>query len=152
VKYTAIILNLYCMVHSNVWKFDKIWLSSTLIIIRKPKVWWTDRHGDPYIPPPRLSSSGGIKRRRKFEVKMLFTVNFNLSHSVINWMHAMFKVSAALFLLENRDFLGFRMLFKVWLNQIFSNFNTMLWTIQYRLRLIMVYFTFTIHKLWPFFS
>jgi hypothetical protein len=35
----------------------------------------------------------------------------------------------ALFLLENRDFLGFRMIFKVWLNQIFSNFNTMLWTI-----------------------
>jgi hypothetical protein len=30
----------------------------------------------------------------------------------------------ALFLLENRDFLGFRMIFKVRLNQIFSNFNT----------------------------
>jgi hypothetical protein len=30
----------------------------------------------------------------------------------------------ALFLLENRDFLGFRMIFKVWLNQIFSNFHT----------------------------
>jgi hypothetical protein len=29
----------------------------------------------------------------------------------------------ALFLLENRDFLGFRMIFKVWLNQIFSNFS-----------------------------
>jgi hypothetical protein len=27
----------------------------------------------------------------------------------------------ALFLLENRDFLGFWMIFKVWLNQIFSN-------------------------------
>ena len=40
------------MVHSNVWKFEKIWLSGTLIIIRKPKVWWTDRHEDPYIPPP----------------------------------------------------------------------------------------------------
>jgi hypothetical protein len=58
----------------------------------------------------------------------------------------------ALFLLENRDFLGFRMIFKVWLNQIFSNINTMLYTIKYRLILIMVYFTFTIHKLWPFFS
>jgi hypothetical protein len=32
----------------------------------------------------------------------------------------------ALCLLENRDFLGFRMIFRVWLNQIFSNFNTML--------------------------
>jgi hypothetical protein len=27
----------------------------------------------------------------------------------------------ALFLIENRDFLGFQMIFKVWLNQIFSN-------------------------------
>jgi hypothetical protein len=36
----------------------------------------------------------------------------------------------ALFLLENRDFLGFQMIFKVWLNQIFSNFNTMLLTIK----------------------
>jgi hypothetical protein len=33
----------------------------------------------------------------------------------------------ALFPLENRDFLGFRMIFKVPLNQIFLNFNTMLW-------------------------
>ena len=59
----------------------------------------------------------------------------------------------ALFLLENRDFLGFRMIFKVWLNQIFSNFNTMLYAIiKYRLSLIMVYFAFTVPKLWPFFS
>ena len=58
----------------------------------------------------------------------------------------------ALFLLENRDFLGFRMIFKVWLNQIFSNFHTMLWTIKYRLNSITVYFTFTITELWPFFS
>jgi hypothetical protein len=27
----------------------------------------------------------------------------------------------ALLLLENRDFLGFQMIFKVWLNQFFSN-------------------------------
>jgi hypothetical protein len=39
----------------------------------------------------------------------------------------------ALFLLEKRDFLGFRMIFKVPLYQIFSNFNTMLWIIKYRL-------------------
>jgi hypothetical protein len=32
--------------------------------------------------------------------------------------------------LENRDYLGFRMIFKVSLNQIFSNFNTMLYTIN----------------------
>jgi hypothetical protein len=60
----------------------------------------------------------------------------------------------ALFLLENRDFLGFRMIFKVWLNQIFSNFNIILWTIKYRLKKssITVYFTFTVPELCPFFS
>ena len=58
----------------------------------------------------------------------------------------------ALFLSENREFLGFRMIFKVWLNQIISNFNTMLWTIKYRLISITVYFTFTVPELWPFFS
>ena len=43
------------MVHKNVWKFENIWLSGTLIIIRKPEVWRTDGrtdgHEDPYIPP-----------------------------------------------------------------------------------------------------
>jgi hypothetical protein len=56
----------------------------------------------------------------------------------------------ALFLLEKRDFLGFRMIFKASFNQIYSNFNTMLWTIKYRLSSITVYFTFTIPELWPF--
>jgi hypothetical protein len=55
----------------------------------------------------------------------------------------------ALFLLENRDFLGFRMIFNIWLNQFFSNFNTMLWTIKYRSSSITVYFTFTVPELWP---
>jgi hypothetical protein len=53
----------------------------------------------------------------------------------------------ALFLLENRDFLGFRMIFKVRLTQIFSNFNTMRRTIKYRLNLIMVKLTFIVHEL-----
>jgi hypothetical protein len=44
VKYTVIKLNLYFIVHSNVWKFEKIWLSGILITIRKPKVWRTDGH------------------------------------------------------------------------------------------------------------
>jgi hypothetical protein len=61
-----------------------------------------------------------------------------------------FVMQTFLVLLENMDFLGFRIIFKVWLNQIFSNFNTMLWTIKYRLSLIMVYFTFTVPELWPF--
>jgi hypothetical protein len=39
------------MVHNNVWKFEKIWLSSTLIIIQKPKEWRTNGHEDHYIPP-----------------------------------------------------------------------------------------------------
>ena len=51
-----------------------------------------------------------------------------------------------------RHTLGFQMIFKVWLNQIFSNFNTMLWIIKYRLSSITMYFTFTIPELWPFFS
>ena len=37
VKYTVIELNLYLMVHSIVLKFEKIWLSGTLNIIRKSK-------------------------------------------------------------------------------------------------------------------
>jgi hypothetical protein len=53
----------------------------------------------------------------------------------------------ALFLLENRDFLGFQMIFEVWLNEIFSNFNTILRTIKYRLISITVYFTFTVPEL-----
>jgi hypothetical protein len=57
-----------------------------------------------------------------------------------------------LFLLENKDFLGFWVIFKVRLNQIFSNFNTMQYTIKYRLSSIMVKLTFTVHELWPFFS
>ena len=42
--------------------------------------------------------------------------------------------------------LGFRIIFKVPLNQIFSNFHTLLCSIKYRLSLI------TVHELWPFFS
>jgi hypothetical protein len=48
--------------------------------------------------------------------------------------------------------ISFRMIFKVWLNYIISIFNTMLWTIKYRLSLITVYFTFIVPELWPFFS
>ena len=77
----------------------------------------------------------------KIQVKL----DYGVFHIYRSWV-------MAFFLLENRDFLGFRMIFKVWLNQIFSNFNTMLWTIKYRLNSIMVYFTFTVPELWPFFS
>jgi hypothetical protein len=37
--------------------------------------------------------------------------------------------------------------FEVWLNEIFSNFNTILRTIKYRLISITVYFTFTVPEL-----
>ena len=53
----------------------------------------------------------------KIQVKF----DYGVFHIYCSW-------DMALFLLENRVFLGFRMIFKVWLNQIFSNFNTMLWT------------------------
>jgi hypothetical protein len=37
---------IYFMVHSNVWKFEQIQLSGTLIIIQKQKVWRTDERMD----------------------------------------------------------------------------------------------------------
>jgi hypothetical protein len=70
---------------------------------------------------------------------MQVKVDYGVFHIYRSWV-------MALFILENRDFLGFRMIFKVPLIQIFSNFNTMLYTIKYRLSVIMVYFTFTVHK------
>jgi len=48
------------MVYSIVLKFEKIWLSGTLITIRKPKGWQTDMRIPIY---PRLSSSRGIQIR-----------------------------------------------------------------------------------------
>ena len=50
------------MIHRIVLKFEKIWLSHTLKIIRKRNVWRTDGRTDTKIPIcPRLSSSGGMK-------------------------------------------------------------------------------------------
>jgi hypothetical protein len=96
------------MVHSIVLKFEKIWLSHALNIIRKPKM-----------------------------------SLFSKSHKIqVKFDYGVFQVMA-LFLLENNDFLGFQMIFKVQLNQIFSNFNTMQCTIKYRLNSIMVKLTFT---------
>jgi hypothetical protein len=77
--------------------------------------------------------------------KIQVKCDYSVFHIYRSWI-------MALFLLENRDFLGFRMIFKVWLNQICSNYNTMLLTIKYRLSSITVYFTFTVPELWPFFS
>jgi hypothetical protein len=54
-------------------------------------------------------------------------------------------------LMSIRHTFGFRIII-VPLNQIFSNLHTLLCTIKYRLSLITVYFTFTVHELWPFFS
>jgi hypothetical protein len=94
----------------------KIWLSDTLNIIRKPKVWWTDMRIPIYPPHPTIVERG-------------------------------IKTHKTLFCVENRDYLGFRMIFKVWLNQIFSNFNTILWNIKYRLNSITVYYASTVPEL-----
>jgi hypothetical protein len=84
---------------------------------------------------------------------MLWTIKYRLSSITVYFTFTVPELCLmALFLLENRDFLGFRMIFKVWLNQIFSNFNTILWTIKYRLSSITVYFTFTVPELWLFSS
>jgi hypothetical protein len=74
---------------------------------------------------------------------MLWIIKYKLSSITVYFIITVPDVMA-LFLLENRDFLGFRMIFKVPLYQIFSNFNTMQWTIKYRLSSITVYFTFTV--------
>ena len=50
-------------------------------------------------------------------------------------------------LMSVRHTFGFRIIIEVPLNQIFSNFHTLLCTIKYSLSLIMVYFTFTVHEL-----
>jgi hypothetical protein len=82
---------------------------------------------------------------------MLWTIKYNLS-SITVYFTFIVPELWPFFHLENRDFLGFRMMFKVWLYQIFSNFNTMLLTSKYRIDSITVYFTFTVPELWPFFS
>ena len=88
-------------------------------------------------------SLGGKQRSLLLMIK-------NLYQKII--IYISFLLCYPTFLLENRDFLGFRMIFKITFNQIFANFHTMLYTIEYRLSLIMVYFPFTVHKIWPFFS
>jgi hypothetical protein len=65
------LFNLYFMVHSNVWKCEKIWLSGTLIIIRKPKCdGQTDGHEDPYIPPTLFERGN----RKKSQANVLSTM------------------------------------------------------------------------------
>ena len=90
---------------------------------------------------PNLFQFSHIAVCHKIQVKF----DYGVFHFYRSW-------NIALFLQENRDFCGFRMTFKLWLNQIFSNLNTILWTNQYRLSAIMVYFTFIVAELWPFFS
>jgi hypothetical protein len=51
-----------------------------------------------------------------------------------------------------RHTFGFGIIIQVPLNQVFSNFHTLLCTIKYRLSLITVHFTFTVHELWSFFT
>jgi hypothetical protein len=82
---------------------------------------------------------------------MLQTTKYRLSSITVYMTYIVLELWP--FLAEkNRDFLGFRMIFKVWLNQILSDFNTILRTNKYRLSSITVNFTFTVPELWPFFS
>jgi hypothetical protein len=78
--------------------------------------------------------------------KLCIACQINLNQITCN----RFLFSFTIYIKTNRDILGFRMIFKVPLNQIFSNFNKMLYTIKYRLCLITVYFKFTVPELWPF--
>jgi hypothetical protein len=79
-----------------------------------------------------LSNRTKVFTQKKLEkVDLVITNLFKLSHIAvyqkiqIKFDYSVFHIYRswvmALFLLENRDFLGFRMIFKVWLNQIFSN-------------------------------
>ena len=90
---------------------------------------------------------------------MVFITTFN-NISVISWwsVFLLYPRSTRVWDIQGyscpsvRHTFGFRIIIKVWLNQIFSNFQTLLCTIKYRLSLITVYFTFTVPELWPFFS
>jgi hypothetical protein len=83
---------------------------------------------------PNLFKLFHIAVYHKIQVKF----DYGVFHIYRSWV-------VTLFLLENRDFLGFWMIFKVWLNQIFSNFHTILWTIKRRLISISV---FHIYRSW----
>ena len=85
---------------------------------------WTDRQTRYTIICP--SKDGRIKRHWKF------ILNEKAFHNLIWPVTSFFKISEVL-------------------NQIFSNFNTMLWTIKYRSNLIMVYIVFTVRSYGPFF-
>ena len=85
---------------------------------------WTDRRTRYTIICP--SKYRRIKRHWKF------ILNEKAFHNLIWPVTSFFKISEVL-------------------NQIFSNFNTMLWTIKYRSNLIMVYIVFTVRSYGPFF-
>jgi hypothetical protein len=70
VKYTVIELNLYLMVHSIILKFEKIWLSSTLIILYGNQK--CDGRTDERIPIYRRhSSSGGMEVKGQGPIKVI---------------------------------------------------------------------------------
>ena len=85
-KYTVIEFNLYFMVHSNVWKFEKIWLSVTFNYYLKTKNVTdgqtdertdgqtdeqTDGHEDPYIPLTLVERGICIKISLKLKLHMV---------------------------------------------------------------------------------
>ena len=83
---------------------------------------------------PSVCHTFGFRIIIKVPLSQIFS-NFHTLHAVYHKIQVKFDYGLfhiyhswvmALFLLENRDFLGFRMIFKIYLNQIFSNFSTML--------------------------
>jgi hypothetical protein len=60
-------------------------------------------------------------------------------------------MSYGTFSFENRDFLGFRMIFKVWLNQFFQTLTQCCGPLNTGEVQFRSYFTFNVPQLWPFF-
>ena len=82
-KYTVIELDLYLMVHSIVFKFEKIWLSGTLKLLSGNQKCdgRTNGHEDPYTPPTRRAGVLEIKKITYFHSsyrKTLFRQVFNV--------------------------------------------------------------------------
>jgi hypothetical protein len=99
-------LNLYLMVRSIGWKFENIWLSHTLNIIRKPKKFLFSKR-----------KRAIAQERWKWNTNVIKLSDIDLCHKIQDMFdygvfHIYSSWAMALYLLENRDFLGFRMIFK----------------------------------------
>jgi hypothetical protein len=99
-----------------------------------------------------LNSSYGMSYFRQFLILTSVWQCLNSNYSYIFYTPARRRLFVRPSRSSVRHTFGFWIIIKVPLHQIFSNIHTLLCTIKYRLCLITVYFTFTVHELWPFFS